>query len=97
MIASVSRWIPALMLAMEALLSASEDAGPTSAIWRGGGAGSGGPWLIQKRWGVPEVGRGMGAEITRRTWRQARSNSAFTSSAGRTATLPNTTLFGVFF
>ena len=33
----------------------------------------------------------MGEEMTRRLWRQARSNSFLVSLAGRTATLPITT------
>ena len=47
--------------------------------------------------GDPEAGRGMGVEIVSLSWRQACSNSAITSSAGRTATLPNTTFLSLLF
>ena len=60
---------------------------------RGGGVGSGGPWLIQNRCGVPEAGRGMGVETTRLSLWQASTNSPSGSLAGRTATPPNTTTF----
>ena len=58
-VASVSSLTLAVMQAIEALLSASEDAGPTSAFRLGGGAGSGGPWVMKKLAGDPEAVRGM--------------------------------------
>ena len=92
MTASVSSRTLAAMAAAHTFLSASHGAGPTSAVWRGGGAGSGGRCEIQKRWGDPEVGRGMGVDTICRSWRQARSNSFSISLAGGTATLPITTV-----
>ena len=89
---SVSTRTHAAMAAALTFLSASEAAGPTSAVWRGGGAGSGGPRVTQNRWGDPEAGRGMGVDTSCRSRRQARFNSSSTSLVGPTATLPITTV-----
>ena len=45
--------------------------------------------------GVPEAGCGMGVARVFRSWRHARSSSARTSLAGRTATAPEKTFLGV--
>ena len=60
---------------------------------RGGGVGSLGPWLTQKRCGVPEVGRGIGVEIFRLSSRQALASSSSRSLAGLTVAPLNTTTF----
>ena len=95
--ASVSLPTAAAILAAVAHLSAVDAAGLLSTrARRGGGAfGSGGPLTMKKPNGVPEAGRGMGVARTSRSWRQARSNSARVSSAGRTATAPQMTVLGV--
>ena len=90
MAASVALSIAAAMLAAAAFLSTVEVAGPSSIRVRLGGdvLGSGGPLTMRKLKGSPEAGLGMGVARICRSWRQVRSRSARTSSAGRTATAP---------
>ena len=99
MAASVALSMLAAMRAAAAFFSAVDVHGPSSIFARPGGGvlGSGGPLLIQKPKGSPEAGLGMGVARICRSWRQARSRSARTSSAGRTATAPQNTFRGVGF
>ena len=97
MAASVALLMAAAMFAAAASFSAGEIVGPSStrSRLRGDVRGSGGPLTIQKPKGAPETGFGIGVPIVARSRRQASCNTARVWAAGRAATEPQTTTFGV--